>query len=173
MQTWIALLRGINVGGKNILPMASLVADLHSLKLQNIRTYIQSGNVVFETRAKNRGPLAEKIAARIEQQHGFRPHVLLLSEAELQHAISANPFSDSDPKSVHFFFLDSTPTAPDIKSLDDAKAPREEYRIADQVLYLHAPDGIGRSKLAKNAERYLGVVATARNLRTVHKLSTL
>ena len=57
--------------------------------------------------------------------------------------------------------------------LDDAKAPREEYRIADQVLYLHAPDGIGRSKLARNAERYLGVVATARNLRTVHKLSTL
>jgi len=175
MQRWIALFRGINVGGRNILPMAALTQELESLKLQRIRTYIQSGNVVFDTTSKNVEGLATRITRQIEEKHGFRPHVFLLSEKGLQRAVSENPFPEavSDPKTLHFFFLDTPPVGPNIKALDDAKAPSEKYEITNRVFYLHAPDGIGRSKLARNAEKRIGVVATARNYRTVLKLLSL
>ena len=97
MQTWIGLFRGINVGGHNILPMAKLKSDLESLKLKNVRTYIQSGNVVFDATAKTASSLAEKIGGRIEKQHGFRPHLLILNREDLLAAIESNPF----PKAVH------------------------------------------------------------------------
>ena len=172
MQRWIALFRGINVGGNNILPMAALTNDLESLKLQRVRTYIQSGNVVFDSTSKSVGALATRISRRIEEQHGFRPRVLLLSKKELQTAVSENPYPEavSDPKTLHFFFLNATPVVPNIKELDNAKASTEKYAITKRVFYLHAPDGIGRSKLAMNAEKHLGVVTTARNYRTVQKL---
>ena len=172
MQRWIALFRGINVGGHNILPMAALTSDLKSLKLQRVRTYIQSGNVVFDSTSKSIGTLATRISRRIEEQHGFRPRVLFLSEKELQTAVSDNPFPEavSNPKTLHFFFLNTTPVAPNIKALDHAKGSTENYAITKRVFYLHAPDGTGRSKLAMNAEKHLGVVTTARNYRTVQKL---
>ncbi len=175
MQRWIALFRGINVGGNNILPMAALKSDLESLKLKRVRTYIQSGNVVFDTTSKSSGTLATKISRKINEQHGFRPHILLLSQQDLQTAVSENPFPDavSDPKTLHFFFLDAEPVAADTQALDDAKAADEEYAISKRVFYLHAPSGIGRSKLAMNAEKYLGVVTTARNYRTVERLSAM
>ncbi len=87
MSTWIALLRGINVGGKNILPMSELVRDLESLHLENVRTYIQSGNAVFQSTGVVSPILAAQIATRIEQRHGFRPRVLLLSADQLQRAM--------------------------------------------------------------------------------------
>jgi uncharacterized protein (DUF1697 family) len=172
MQRWIALFRGINVGGNNILPMAALKSDLESLKLHRVRTYIQSGNVVFDSTSKSIGDLATRISRRIEEQHGFRPRVLFLSAKELQAAVSGNPFPEavSVPKTLHFFFLDATPTEPNIKALDDAKASTENYALSNRVFYLHAPDGIGRSKLAMTAEKHLGVVGTGRNYRTVQKL---
>ncbi len=172
METWIALFRGINVGGKNILPMAKLTKDLASLKLKNVRTYIQSGNVVFESAATSPSSLSRKIAKRIEDRHGFRPQVLLLNRDELLTAIKSNPFprAVADPKSLHFFFLAEPTVAPNTRALDAAKSPTENYKLTDRVFYLHAPDGIGRSKLAANAERHLGVVTTARNYRTVAKL---
>jgi len=175
MTTWIALFRGINVGGNNILPMAKLKSDLESLQLKNVRTYIQSGNVVFDSTARTAAPLAAKIARTIEQQHGFRPQLLLIKPDELRQAIASNPFPEaiSDPKSLHFLFLAAPPAAPDIKSLENAESTSERYQITDSVFFLHAPDGIGRSKLAANAEKHLGVVTTARNYRTVEKLSTM
>ncbi|WP_417746527.1 DUF1697 domain-containing protein [Rosistilla oblonga] len=175
MNTWIALFRGINVGGNNILPMAKLKSDLESLQLKNVRTYIQSGNVVFDSTARTAAPLAAKIARTIEQRHGFRPQLLLIKPDELRQAIASNPFPEaiSDPKSLHFLFLAAPPSAPDIRSLENAKSTSERYQITDSVFFLHAPDGIGRSKLAANAEKHLGVVTTARNYRTVEKLSTM
>lgn len=172
MPTCIALFRGINVGGKNILPMKELVSDLESLKLKNVRTYIQSGNVVFQSARKPSGTLGDRIAAAIESRRDFRPHVMLLAVDELERAIAANPFPDAEaePKSLHLFFLSSRPTDPDVASLRKAKADSERFQLTDGVFYLHAPDGIGRSKLAANAERYLCVPATARNWRTVQKL---
>ena len=175
MQTWIALFRGINVGGHNILPMAKLKSDLELLNLKNVRTYIQSGNVVFDSTAKNTSALSKRIARRIEERHGFRPQLLILNREDLLTAIESNPFPEavSDPKTLHFLFLAEPASDPDREALDHARAPTEKYRLTDGVFYLHAPDGIGRSKLAANAEKHLGVVATGRNYRTVHRLLSM
>jgi uncharacterized protein (DUF1697 family) len=169
---WIGLFRGINVGGNNVLPMAKLRSDLEALKLTNVRTYIQSGNVVFQSRAKTASSLSKKIARRIEEQHGFRPHLLVLNRDDLRTAIESNPFpkATAHPKTLHFFFLAEPAADPDTTALDKAKAPTESYKLTTTVFYLHAPDGMGRSKLAANAEKYLGVVTTARNYRTVDAL---
>jgi uncharacterized protein (DUF1697 family) len=175
MKTWIGLFRGINVGGNNILPMAELRSDLESLNLNNVRTYIQSGNVVFDSTAKTSKSLTEKIARRIEERHGFRPHLLILTREELISAIESNPFPKavSDPKTLHFSFLAEPTSNPDIEALDSAKTPTESFKLVDRVFYLHAPDGIGRSKLAAKTEKCLGVVMTSRNYRTVDKLLSM
>ena len=175
MTTWIALFRGINVGGNNILPMAELRRDLESLRLENVRTYIQSGNVVFDSAARSASSLAERIGRQTEERHGFRPHLLILEREHLQAAIKANPFPEavSAPQTLHFFSLAEPATDPDLEALDDAKSATESYKLTDGVFYLHAPDGVGRSKLAASAERYLGVVTTARNYRTVEKLVSM
>jgi len=175
MPRWIALFRGINVGGNNILPMNELVRLLEALKLKNLRTYIQSGNVVFDTDEKNARSLAKKIKERIEREHGFGPQVLLISREELQKAIQANPFPHavSDPKSLHVFFLEKPAANANIQALDLAKAPTESYVLNGCLFFLFAPDGVGRSKLAATAERHLGVAATARNYRTVEKIAEM
>ena len=172
MTIWIGLLRGINVGGKNVLPMNKLAMDLESLKLKNVRTYIQSGNVIFDSSVKTALSLSTMIGEKIEKEHGFRPQVLVLDGKTLREAIRLNPFPKavSDPKSLHFFFLAEPATDPDIAALDAAKASTESFRLTGDVFYLHAPNGIGRSKLAANTEKHLGVVTTARNYRTVEKL---
>ena len=172
MPRWIALFRGINVGGNNLLPMKKLVRHFEALKLKNVRTYIQSGNVVFDTDEKNAKSLAKKITQRIEREHGFGPQVLLISREELQKAIQANPFPQavSEPKSLHFFFLEKPAAKANIEALDLAKTPTESYVLKGCLFFLHAPDGIGRSKLAATAERHLGVATTARNYRTVEKI---
>ena len=175
METWIGLFRGINVGGRNILPMAKLKRDLESLKLRNVRTYIQSGNVVFDASAKTAASLTKKIVERIDQEHGFRPHLLILNCQSLLAAVKSNPFPKaiSEPKSLHFFFLAESAADPDMQAIKKAKSSSEQFELTPSVFYLHAPDGIGRSKLAANAEKYLGVVTTARNYRTVDKLVSM
>jgi len=175
MTTCILLLRGINVGGKHLLRMSELVRDLEALDLENIRTYIQSGNAVFQASRTISPTLGTDIAARIERCHGFRPQVLLISAEQLEGAIASNPFREAEvePKTLHLMFLASAPTAPDIESLNQVKSPSERFHLADRVFYLHAPDGIGRSRLAARAEKLLGVPATGRNWRTVLKLRAL
>jgi uncharacterized protein (DUF1697 family) len=175
MPRWIGLFRAINVGGNNLLPMKQLVASLEALKCQNVKTYIQSGNVVFDASAKNAESLARKIARRIEQDHGFLPKLLLLSVNELQTALQNNPFPEAseDPKAVHVYFLEQPAADPDLSALDALKTSSESYELSNRVYYLLAPDGIGRSKLAAAVERKLGVAVTARNYRTVQKLAAL
>ena len=127
MSTWIVLFRGINVGGKNVLPMDELVRDLQSLHLEGVKTYIQSGNAIFRSSRKVSAALGAKIAAKIEDRHGFRPHVLILSADQLENAMESNPFpeAEAEPKTLHLFFLASPPAAPDIESLSAAKSPSE------------------------------------------------
>ncbi len=175
METWIALLRGINVGGKNVVPMAKLRRDLETMNLKNVRTYIQSGNIIFNSATKTPSSLVSKITRSIEQQYGFRPHVLLLKREDLLSAVHSNPFRHavSDPTTLHFLFLAEPATDPDTESLDMAKASTEQYKLTEGVFYLHAPEGIARSKIAANVEKYLGVIATGRNYRTVDKLVTM
>jgi uncharacterized protein (DUF1697 family) len=175
MTTLIALLRGINVGGNNPLPMKELSALLTDMGLRDVKTYIQSGNVVFRCEPKSKATLAAKISAAINEQHGFAPHILLLEAAELKKAMQGNPYpeAESAPKSLHLFFLDEAPSQPDLKSLDAIKADNESYKLAGKVFYLHAPDGVGNSKLAARAERLLGVAASGRNWNTVCKLAEM
>jgi uncharacterized protein (DUF1697 family) len=172
MKTYIALFRGINVGGNNVLPMQELKALLENLDLQSVATYIQSGNVVFQSEEENAAWLSSKISAEIKKSHGFEPQVLLLRIEEMERAIEANPFpeAESEPKTLHVNFLAAVPEDPDLKALESLRKENERFELKGNVFYLHAPDGIGRSKLAANAEKLLGVPMTARNWRTVSKI---
>lgn len=175
MKTVIALLRGINVGGKNPLPMKQLASLLEDLGCQDVRTYIQSGNVVFRTKAKSTSRLSGMISSAIEKHHGFKPHVLLLEASDIGRAISGNPFptAESEPKTVHVGFLASAPEKPDLEKLDNLSKKTERFALKGTLFYLHAPDGIGRSKLAASAEKLIGVSMTARNWRTVCKINDM
>lgn len=175
MSTLIALLRGINVVGNNKLPMKELAALLTEMGLRDVQTYIQSGNVVFHTNAKNKTALAAKISAAIEAQHGFAPQVLLLDAEELREAMAGNPYPEAEsvPRTLHLFFLAQAPQRPDLKSLEAIKTASERFKLAGQVFYLHTPDGVGGSKLAARIEKALGVAATARNWNTVCKLAEM
>ena len=175
MKTYIALFRGINVGGKNILPMKELVTVLESLGLQDIKTYIQSGNVICRSKAADTAPLARKIGAAIKKSHGFEPQVLLLDSAMLDKVIRENPYPEAEaaPNTLHVNFLAAIPPKPDLKALEKIRTESERFHLAKDVLYLHAPDGIGRSKLAASMERLIGVTMTSRNWNTVCKLKVM
>jgi uncharacterized protein (DUF1697 family) len=175
MPTYIALFRGINVVGKNGLPMKELVEILTKLGCENVQTYIQSGNAVFDCKKRSMAVLAKSIGQLVEERRGFTPAVMLLTHEELEKAARGNPFpnSTSEPKSLHLGFLDSAPKKPNRKKLDELRADSESYQLKGQVFYLHAPDGIGRSKLAAGAERAIGVPMTMRNWRTVEKVMEL
>ena len=175
MTRWIALFRGINVGGKNLLKMAELRRGLAEIGFEDVQTYIQSGNVILDAKSKSATSVAKKIAGHVEEAHGFRPAVMVLSPEDVQAAKDANPFpqAEVDPKTLHFFFLERTAAKPDWEAIKKAQAASEDYHLTDRLFYLYAPDGIARSKLAANAEKYLGVTTTARNLRTVEKILAL
>lgn len=175
MDTYIALFRGINVGGHNKLRMKELRALLEDLGCQNVRTYIQSGNVVMQCEEDDPQALAARIGAEVQARHGFKPDVLLLELETLKEAIADNPFpeAESEPRSLHLNFLASVPQDPDMEALESARKESERFELKGDVFYLHAPDGIGRSKLARNAERWLGVPMTGRNWRTVSKIMAL
>ena len=172
MTTYIALFRGINVGGNNLLLMKDLVAALESLGCQDVATYIQSGNAVFQSKETDISLLSDRIKAAIKESHGFEPMVLLLGSEELERTIHSNPFpeAESEPRTLHVYFLASSPRHPDLDGLREIRGDRERFALDDGVFYLHAPEGIGRSKLAANAEKLLGIPTTARNWRTVRKL---
>ena len=171
----IILIRGINVGSTRSLPMKELVDILRSFDLEDVKTYIQSGNAVARSPRKVAPDLDENISTAIEARRGFKPHVLVLSAEQLELAIHSNPFpeAEADPKRLHVFFLASKPAAPDLESLEKIKGPTERFQLTDAAFYVHTPDGLGTSKLAERAERYLGVPATARNWRTVMKLAEM
>ncbi len=175
MTTLIALLRGINIGGSHKLPMKELAELLTGMGLRDVQTYIQSGNVVFRSAAKDKSVLAAKISAAIETQHGFAPQVLLLDADELGKAMANNPYPEAEatPASLSLLFLAEAPTQPDLKGLEALKISSERFKLSGKVFYLHAPDGFGRSKLAAAAERLLGVPATGRNWNTVCKLAEM
>ena len=172
MKVYIALLRGINVGGKTSLPMKDLVSILEDLGARNVRTYIQSGNAVFVSPEKDPLRLSNKTSREIKKRSGFEPHVLLLEANDLETTMRRNPFPDavSNPSTLHAGFLASVPEKPNLKAIENLKSNTERFQLIDKVFYLHAPDGIGRSKLAANVEQLLGVPMTDRNWRTVCKI---
>jgi uncharacterized protein (DUF1697 family) len=173
MATWIALLRGIG-GGIRPLLMRDLVKALEGIGLKDVRTYIQSGNVIFSS-GKSATRLSGDIERCIEKKFGFHSKTFVLSRDELRRAAAGNPFPQavSEPKSLHLFFLAQPAKTPQLDAMNEIKAKSEQFELTDKVLYFYAPDSFGTSKLAGKVERLLGVDTTARNWRTVGKLLEL
>ncbi len=169
MARRIALFRGINVGGRNTVPMKTLTAVLQGLGCTDVRTYIQSGNVVFDEPAGAEVSPAS-IAAALRAETAVDTRVRLLTVAELREAADGNPFAGEEARTVQLFFLESAPAAPDLDAIRALCKDSERWRLGGAVFYLHAPEGIARSKLAAAVERKLGVGATARNWRTVRRV---
>lgn len=175
-KTFVALLRGVNLAGRNKVSMPELRSALESLGLEDVVTYIQSGNVVF----RNRGGRAPQLAGRIERQiaeaFGIEVVVILRTPAELAKIARGNPFlrSGADPSKLHVLFLSGKPTTKAVEQLDPKRSPPDEFKLAGREIYLHMPNGFGRSKLTVDYfERRLGVDASARNWRTLTKLLDL
>jgi uncharacterized protein (DUF1697 family) len=169
--TQIILLRGVNVGGRNKLPMPLFASALEGLGFRNVRTYIQSGNAVAEGAAS-----AADIAGAVKKAAGFAPQVFLASAARFKKAASANPFAreaEGDGKSVHLFLLDGAPKAAAIEALDALRRPREDFAIIGRELFFLSPGGVAGSKIAQTIDRVLGVATTARNWNTVKALIAL
>jgi uncharacterized protein (DUF1697 family) len=175
-RTFVALLRGINLAGRNRVPMRELRSSLESLGLEDVVTYIQSGNVVFRSRSGGVQQLTGGIERRIVETFGIEVVVLLRTPAELAKVAAGNPFlrGGADPAKLHVVFLSGRPAKKDAARLDPERSPPDELRLEGREIYLHLPNGFGRSKLTVDYfERRLGVAATARNWRTVTKLVAL
>ena len=172
MTTLVALLRGVNVGGKNKVPMAELKQELTDLGLEDVVTYIQSGNVVFRT--SDKATAAAKIEKRIKAKYGLRVAVILRTRPELERIAKANPFRRADTSKVHVLFLADRPKASATKQLDPDRSPPDEFAVKGREVYLHLPNGAGRSKLTIGyLEKQLGVAGTQRNWNTLLKLIEL
>jgi uncharacterized protein (DUF1697 family) len=172
MNTWIALFRGINVGGKNILPMKELVSLLEGLGCEDVRTYIQSGNAVFRHAGSSAPDLAARIGAAVQASRGFEPTVLLVTAETLERAVRSNPFpeAEADPSKLILFFLAAVPPRPDLDAIESMRIASENFALMGEAAYLYCPEGLARSKVAARAEKALGVPATARNWRSVNKI---
>lgn len=174
MNAWALLLRGVNVGGRGKLPMADLRALLATLGVRNISTLIQSGNAVFTgvIDARSFGMILED---EIEAAHGFRPRALVYSRETFGEIRAGFPWPEvaREPAAGHVWFLAAPPAEPDLDGLAALAAKGERWHLADEAFYLHAPGGIGTSRLAERAERLLGVAATARNLNTVTRIADM
>lgn len=182
MQTFVILLRGINVGGKNMLPMKALVPLLTANQYQDVTTYIQTGNIVLKApqSSKQANPehapaeqeIENTIAALISSNFGFTPSVFVISSNKFSAAVNNNPYKDIDGKFVHFYFCQENIDL-NLDKTNKWLANSESYQVKNNVLYLHAPEGIGRSKLVANIEACLGQAGTGRNLNTVNKIITM
>lgn len=175
METWIAFLRGVNVGGKNKLPMKELVAALEASGIPGAKTYIQSGNIVINCSEARSANLRGKLAAVIKDRFGFEPGVVILSAGQLARARDANPFASEvgiNGKSIHFYFMSDPPLELDKDRLESLRRPTERWQFYNSVFYLYTPEGIGDSKLARQVEKALPK-ATARNLNTVEAVLAL
>jgi len=175
MHTYIALFRDINVGGKNSLPMKDLASIFEILGASNVKTYIQSGNVVFQSASKDISSFSKRLGIEIRERRRFEPHILVIEFSEVETAITNNPFpeAESEPSSLHLGFLAGAPKNPDLKKLESLKKDSERFCLIGSIFYLHAPEGVGRSKLAASSERLLGVPMTDRNWNTVCKLKEM
>lgn len=176
MRVWAAFLKSVNVGGRNLLPMAELRALAEGLGWHDVRTYVQSGNCVFRTAEEcRREPLAVALSDAIARAKGFRPPVAVFSVEELAGFVARNPFEidPAEDNKLHLHLPLAGPLSLDVAAAEALRAPSEALALVDGILYLHAPDGIGRSKLFAGLPRLLSGEATVRNLRTVAKVRDL
>ena len=172
MYRYIALLRGINVGGHKKILMADLRTMLESIGLKDVQTYIQSGNVVFtSSEGKN---LSEKISEAIKREYGFEVPVLIKKASEMEQIIKACSFSGEKKEKSYFTLLFEIPSEENIEKTNKLNYPNEEFKITKDCVYFFCATGYGQAKSSGNLfENKLKVVATARNYRTMMKLIAL
>ena len=167
----VALLRGINLGARNKIAMGDLRELFAGLGAEDVKTHVQSGNVIYEGHID-----AGAIEARIKRELGLEIVVVIRTAAELARVVAKNPFAKkaSDPKQLHVTFLVAKPTAARVKDLDPERSPSDEFAVTGREVYLYTPNGYGVSKLS-NAywEKKLGVAGTSRNWNTVTTLAEL
>lgn len=176
MTTYLALLRAVNVGGKNKLPMADLRKALEGAGFEQVRTYIQSGNIILDAPDDDRAKLAQRISALMQKEFGVTSPTVIVTRGELADAIAGYPYPTGTPddKLAHILFLADTPSAEQIAALDPDRSPGDQFQANGRVVYLRFATGIGTSKLTNVwFDRQLSTVSTARNLKTCNTLLTM
>ena len=176
MATYVALLRGINVGGRHRLPMRDLVRIFEESGCVDVATYIQSGNVIFDAPAALAMKVPGLVVGAIEREFGFSSPVVLRTKSALSRVLNSNPLigASDDPKLLMVAFLDRKPSAAQVRSLEPERFTPDRLEVQGSEVYLHYPGGAARSKLtAVYLDRRLGGVCTARNWNTVTKLVEL
>jgi uncharacterized protein (DUF1697 family) len=178
VATYAALLRGINVGGSKKIPMADLRTLMEGLGHDGVRTYLQSGQAAFTTGRGDEDSLAAELTRAIEQRYGFTVDVIVRDHAYLKAIADACPFpaADLEPKQLHVTYFSAPVDEDRFAEIDREAHLPEEFRLGDRALYLYAPNGLGRSKLAEALSRprlTKGVIATTRNWNSVLKLVEL
>ncbi|MFT5647274.1 MAG: hypothetical protein ACI976_001963 [Aureispira sp.] len=173
---YIALLRGINVGGKRKIKMADLQAMCAEIGLQEVQTYIQSGNIIFENAEEDASVLEKALQEQIMATFGFEVPVMVMTQAYMQQVAENNPFlklkEDLDTKLLHVTFLAEKPAEDLIKALGEKDYGTDEFEVIENRVYLYFPNGYGRTKLTNAVfEKKLQVAATTRNWKTVGKLN--
>ena len=172
----VALLRGINVGGKNKLPMKDLAALFRKAGCDDVRTYIQSGNVLFRADPALAENIPSLISATILSDFGYRIPVVTRTASEIREVVNANPFADARAQAdkLHVLFLAIIPDRAHVEALDPNRSPGDEFAVLGREVFLHCPNGIARSKLTNSYfDSSLSTTSTARNWRTVRKILEL
>jgi uncharacterized protein (DUF1697 family) len=166
---YIALLRGINVGGHNRVPMAALRTICESIGCTNVATYIQSGNVVL-TSTLGPAELGSRLESAISDALGVSPAVMIRTAQQFAAVPEANPFPEADPATLHVLFLTTTPDTELVAGLSTLDSAPEELAVRGTEVYFHLPNGLGRAKLPELYGRRIKIPGTMRNWRTVIKL---
>lgn len=177
MTTWVLLLRGINLAGRNRVPMAQLRRILVELGHEQVRTHLQSGNAVVSSDRGDPEAIGAELTDRLDRDLGVPATVMVRSADELDAVAAANPYPDAaaaDPTRVHVGFLSGVPADPSVFAFDPDEYAPEELTLGDRVVYLHLPNGMGRSPLAVAlGRRRTDLEVTLRNWRTVTRLREL
>lgn len=171
MKTYISILRGINVSGQKLIKMDALKKAYEDLGFKNVHTYIQSGNVIFQTEEKE---LEQKISGQIQKQFGFEVPVIILTIDDLKQIIGNSPYKEDDTKEIcHLYVTILSPVSvnPDTEPARLKQLPGEEFIVTENAVYLYCPNGYGKTKLTNTFwESLLKVKATTRNWKTTNEL---
>jgi uncharacterized protein (DUF1697 family) len=176
LSKYVALLRGVNVGGKNRLPMKDLAALARGLGVENVQTFIQSGNVVFSASSELAKVFPDQLAAGIAERFGITSTVVLRSAAEMKKIVSENPFlaAGQDDGQLHVTLLKDRSSAAQVASLDPDRSPPDRFIVVGSDIYLHTPNGQANTKLTiAYFDSKLRTISTGRNWRTMVKLLDL
>ncbi|RUA15069.1 MAG: DUF1697 domain-containing protein [Flavobacteriia bacterium] len=171
MNTYITLLRGINVSGQKMIKMTELRESLEQIGFHKVQTYIQSGNIIFETDIAGKEKIQDVVHAGILKDFGFEVPTLTLSRAEIEEILRSNPFAGEEGDKLYFVLLKNPPEKSLVDQFNGLQFENEDFHITNDCVYLLCKKGYGNAKLSNNLiERKLKVEATTRNLKTMQKL---